>query len=1002
MKRLLLILWLLTAAAGSRISAAGRTELNQGWKFRQYGLGEWLPAAVPGTVHTDLLANGQIPDPFYGSSQSDLQWIDKTDWEYCCTFDAPELASYDNVRLVFEGVDCYADIRLNGELLHRTGNMFRTWKSDVKGLLKSRNNRLHVVFHSPVMQGLKNMAAYGSRLTANNDLGALGGLGPNKVSVFTRKSGYQYGWDLAPRYVTSGLWRPVALEAWNEARVEDFHVRTRSTGPRKAQMSASAALRTDAAGCYRIRILLNGKSILTADKTLDAGTHSIEEPFEIPSPRLWYPNGMGEPYLYDVELVLEKEGRELDRTAVRCGVRTVSLRCRDDADGRGRGFGFEINGIPVFCKGSNYVPADAFLPRISREKTEFLVRSAAQANMNMLRVWGGGTYESDDFYEMCDRYGIMEWQDFVFACNMYPGSAQIYADIRAEAEDNVRRLRNHPSLVLWCGNNEIDVAWKPHDKRNSRFRKFYTEEEAEQFDRVNETIFRNILPGVVDSLCGGTVPYWHSSPSPGWGLDTADRWRYGDVHNWDVWHKGDPISAYNTQIARFISEYGLQSYPELSSVERFIPEGERRLASPSMTSHQGDRKKGDIPAQRRFRTHAVPQPIDADRRDEDGDGGASAQHALLHGVAHLAAQRRMALRQLVGNRLLRPVESHALLCKESVRTGRRLPLHPRRYARHFRRLRPAAAAPGGNETHADGFFRQQAEKQLPPRDRRSRRIAACAPVRRTRLSGRYRPRQRGAGLRIPVRQDRVPGFAVFRDDEKRRTPGRGGPHPRREARRSDLPDHGEQRQTGEESHPALQGYGGNLLRQLFRPAAGRKPERHAYGAGRCRRDPATHRMYGTQPSNHNHKAMMHLKRIALPAGFAALAISQAAAQPAAPVPVARNGEKPRNVIFILSDDHRYDFMGFTGAVPWLQTPALDRMAREGACLKNAFVTTSLSSPSRASILTGLFTHTHTVVDNQAPKPDDLVFFPQYLQQNGYRTAFFGKWHMGNQDDMPQP
>lgn len=255
--------------------------------------------------------NGQIPDPFYGSSQSDLQWIDKTDWEYCCTFDAPELASYDNVRLVFEGVDCYADIRLNGELLHRTGNMFRTWKSDVKGLLKSRNNRLHVVFHSPVMQGLKNMAAYGSRLTANNDLGALGGLGPNKVSVFTRKSGYQYGWDLAPRYVTSGLWRPVALEAWNEARVEDFHVRTRSTGPRKAQMSASAALRTDAAGCYRIRILLNGKSILTADKTLDAGTHSIEEPFEIPSPRLWYPNGMGEPYLYDVELVLEKRGGSL-------------------------------------------------------------------------------------------------------------------------------------------------------------------------------------------------------------------------------------------------------------------------------------------------------------------------------------------------------------------------------------------------------------------------------------------------------------------------------------------------------------------------------------------------------------------------------------------------------------------------------------------------------------------------------------------------------------------
>ena len=306
MKKLFLILWLLTVS-GSQISATNRTELNQGWKFRQYGLGEWFPASIPGTVHTDLLENGQIPDPFYGSNQSDLQWIDKTDWEYCCTFDAPELVSYDNVRLVFEGVDCYADIRLNGELLHRTGNMFRTWKSNIKGLLKSRNNHLHVVFYSPVMQGLKNMTAYGSRLTANNDLSALGGLGPNKVSIFTRKSGYQYGWDLAPRYVTSGLWRPVILEAWNEARVEDFHVHTRSIKGQKAQMSASVVLRTDAAGSYRIRMLLNGKSILTTDKTLDAGIHSIEELFEIPFPRLWYPNGMGEPYLYDVELVLEKE-----------------------------------------------------------------------------------------------------------------------------------------------------------------------------------------------------------------------------------------------------------------------------------------------------------------------------------------------------------------------------------------------------------------------------------------------------------------------------------------------------------------------------------------------------------------------------------------------------------------------------------------------------------------------------------------------------------------------
>lgn len=584
----IIFLWAISA-----VSAINRTELNTNWEFRQRGLGQWHSAEVPGTIHTDLHRNGLIDDPYYGNIQQALQWIDKVDWEYRCSFDAAELLKHDNVRLVFHGVDCFADILLNGVQIARTDNMFRTWTKEVKKLLKPHGNVLHVTFRSPTMQGLENMTAYGTRLTANNDLGALGGLGDNKVSVFTRKSGYQYGWDLAPRYVTSGLWRPVILEAWDDVRIEDFHISTRSLERKRAQMNTSVILQSDADGSCSIQLNLNGKQILTSAQMLKKGLNKIEMPFSIPSPKLWYPNGMGEPYLYDVELVLEKDGKKLDNRTMKCGVRTVSLCYQDDADNRGRCFYLKVNGIPVFCKGSNYVPADAFLPRVSQQQTERLVRSAADANMNMLRIWGGGVYESDHFYEMCDRYGIMVWQDFIFACNMYPGSPEIYANIRAEAEDNVRRLRNHPSIVLWCGNNEIDVAWKPHDKAHSRFRKFYTAAEAEQFDRVNETIFRNILPSVVDSLYDRNIPYWHSSPSPGWGLDTADRWRYGDVHNWNVWHKGDPITAYNTQIARFSSEYGLQSYPELSSVERFIPEGERYLASPSMKSHQGDQKKGD-------------------------------------------------------------------------------------------------------------------------------------------------------------------------------------------------------------------------------------------------------------------------------------------------------------------------------------------------------------------------------------------------------------------------
>ena len=593
MKKLLFAAGVLMALAVGRSMAVERCELAANWEFRQRGVGDWLPAEVPGTVHTDLLRNGLIPDPYYGKVQESLQWIDKVEWEYRCTFDAGEAMGRDNARLVFYGVDCYAEIFLNGELIACPQNMFRTWTADVGGLLKARGNTLHVVFRSPTMEGLRNMTSYGTRLTANNDLAALGGLGDNKVSVFTRKSGYQYGWDLAPRYVTSGLWKPVVLEAWDDLRVEDLHVATCALERKKARMNASLTVQSDAAANCTLRLLVNGECLATAERTFDKGVSTVDLPFEIVSPRLWYPNGMGEPYLYEVELVLEKEGREVERRAVRCGVRTSELVYEDDPDGKGRCFYLKINGEPVFCKGSNYVPGDAFLPRVTPERTEHLIRSAAEANMNMLRVWGGGAYESDDFYDLCDRYGIMVWQDFVFACNMYPGSPEIYADIRAEAEDNVRRLRNHPSLVLWCGNNEIDVAWKPHDKANSRFRKSYTEAQAEQFDRVNETIFRKILPGVVDSLYAGRIPYWHSSPSPGWGLDTVDRWRYGDVHNWDVWHKGDPIEAYDTQIARFCSEYGLQSYPEYSSLERFIPEAERYLASPSMKSHQGDQKKGD-------------------------------------------------------------------------------------------------------------------------------------------------------------------------------------------------------------------------------------------------------------------------------------------------------------------------------------------------------------------------------------------------------------------------
>ncbi|MGN1220879.1 MAG: glycosyl hydrolase 2 galactose-binding domain-containing protein, partial [Candidatus Cryptobacteroides sp.] len=584
---------LLLASLTSSLSmfAANRKVLDSGWQFRQHNIGEWYPAIVPGTVHLDLARNSLIQDPFYGVAQPQLQWIDKTEWEYSCSFDVTGLEDYGNARLVFEGLDCFADVFLNGEQILSTDNMFRKWTAEVRELLKSRDNELTVIFHSPVWKGLEAMTSYGVNLTANNDLSHLGGLGDSRVSVYTRKSGYQFGWDFAPRYVTSGIWKPVCLELWDDARIEDFYVSTERLEKNRAVISAKTELVVSREGQYKAEIILDGKVVGTYVRELSAGNHCISDVFDIWNPKLWYPHTMGEPHLYNVQLRLSLNDKTVDAKDLAFGVRTVKLHYEDDD--QGRSFFFEINGKPVFCKGVNMVPQDSFVPDADQNRLKHLLGSVVDANMNMIRVWGGGVYESDSFYELCDRLGIMVWQDFIFACDMYPGGDDVYDNIRNEAAENVKRLRSHPSLVLWCGNNEIDSAWKPGNPSASNWRKKHPQHVNDQFDKVNEHIFRGILPSVVDSLYADGIPYWHSSPSPGWMLDKLPKWQYGDVHNWDIWHRGDSLTAYNNKIARFTSEYGLQSYPEYSSVKRFIPDEDLYLNSPSISSHQGDKAKGD-------------------------------------------------------------------------------------------------------------------------------------------------------------------------------------------------------------------------------------------------------------------------------------------------------------------------------------------------------------------------------------------------------------------------
>ncbi|HYY96248.1 MAG TPA: glycoside hydrolase family 2 TIM barrel-domain containing protein, partial [Pyrinomonadaceae bacterium] len=545
-------------AKDSRQGAKARIFLHAGWKFREAGKGEWRAATVPGCVHTDLLANKLIEDPFYRDDEPKLQWIGKTDWEYQTTFDVPpRLLQREHVELVFEGLDTYATVTLNGSVLLEADNMFRTWRADAKRLLKPGANTLRVLFRSPVNEILPLMAKMSYQLPASNDQG-------EKTSPFTRKAPYQYGWDWGPRFVTSGIWRPVSLEAWDAARVESLRVVQKQLGRDSAQLTAEVeVVSTGERDATVVVENLTDKSAPIAQPVkLAAGANQVAVNFRINKPRLWWPNGMGEHALYDIRVRLLTPGkdhdifREVDAAAARVGLRTVELRQQPDKEGKS--FTFVVNGVPVFMKGANWIPADSFPTRMTRERYRQLVESARDARMNMLRVWGGGIYESDDFYELCDEMGILLWQEFMFACSMYPGDPAFLENVRAEAVDNVKRLRNHPSIVIWCGNNEIETAWQHWGWKQNLPAKLWDD---------YKKIFHGVLPEVVAAY-DPARPYWPSSPSSNLE-DDPDSQRMGDVHYWEVWHAAKPFNEYERQHPRFMSEYGFQSFPQIETVNAY-------------------------------------------------------------------------------------------------------------------------------------------------------------------------------------------------------------------------------------------------------------------------------------------------------------------------------------------------------------------------------------------------------------------------------------------------
>ncbi len=568
-----------------------RIPIQTGWQFREADKDTWYPAIVPGSVHTDLQHNKLIDDPFYRDNEQKQQWIGKTDWEYQTSFNVtPEILKRDRIDLVFEGLDTYANVFLNDVSLLNADNMFRTWRTDSKQLLKLGSNTLRIRFRSPIDEVLPVMAKMSYQLPAGNDQG-------EKTSPHTRKAPYQFGWDWGPRFVTSGVWRPVVLEAWDAARVEDLHILPRKVTAAAANLTAEVEVVVDRNSSATILVdnLTDKRLAAKREVQLTPGSNRLALDFVITRPALWWPNGLGAHPLYSFKARLLLNGRQVDERTTRTGVRSLELR--QQRDGAGKSFTFVINGVPVFAKGGNWIPADSFPTRISKAKYRQLLESVRDANMNMLRVWGGGIYEPSEFYELCDEMGILVWQDFMFGCSMYPGDQAFLDNVRHEAIDNVKRLRNHPSIVIWAGNNEIETAWF-HWGWKDRL-------PAKLWDDYLK-LFHGVLPEVCSSL-DPSRPYWPSSPSSNLEDDPNSQ-KMGDIHYWEVWHASLPFSEYEKQFPRFMSEYGFQSFPQLETVKTYTVPADHDINSPVMMAHQRHPRGNQLI--REYMLREYPEPKD--------------------------------------------------------------------------------------------------------------------------------------------------------------------------------------------------------------------------------------------------------------------------------------------------------------------------------------------------------------------------------------------------------
>ncbi|MCX6251000.1 MAG: glycoside hydrolase family 2 protein [Bacteroidetes bacterium] len=542
-----------------------RIDLNGRWQFRREGATKWSDAKVPGSVHMDLLSSGIITDPFYGINENNLQWIGETSWEYMRTFLVPDsLFKEKHILLTFEGLDTYARVYLNDSLIFTADNMFRSYNTEVKYILRIGANQIRIQF-PPVTD--ENAARYG-RLKHRL---------PGDEKMVCRKAAYQFGWDFSPTFLTCGIWRPVYLETRNYLNLYTVRYIQKEITDSVAHMAAVFTIMSDLPDSSLFVISTKDQVLFSNRESVGKGLNNIRVDFDIKNPKRWWTNGLGEPNLYTLNHEITFAGRYKLNGSTRIGLRTLELVQKDDL--AGKSFYFKLNGIPVFMKGANYVPQDNFLTRVKDSSYRALIKNAVDAHMNMLRVWGGGIYENNIFYDLCDENGILVWQDFMFANGMYPGDKDFLSNVRAEAGQTIIRLRNHPSLALWCGNNEIDEGWK-----NWGWMKQYNFSKEDSIEMWNNyrVLFWSLLPGSV-TLFDSLRPYISTTPLIGWGH--PESLNMGDSHYWGVWWGKEPFSNYKTKVGRFMTEYGFQGFPTYSGIRKAITGHQLNMASPLVKFH---------------------------------------------------------------------------------------------------------------------------------------------------------------------------------------------------------------------------------------------------------------------------------------------------------------------------------------------------------------------------------------------------------------------------------